>query len=841
MMPDSHTPMMQQYLKIKSQYPDLLLLYRMGDFYELFYEDAKRAAKLLNLTLTQRGQSAGEPIPMAGVPYHAIENYLAKLVRLGESAAICEQIGDPAASKGPVQREVTRIITPGTVTDEALLEAKQDNILLAIHEDKKQWGIAWVDLSGGRFHLLVVLDEPSLHSALQRLQPAEILLNEACSRLSALKTRYIVKFRPKWEYTQEQARQALCEQFSVAHLAGLSDENYAPAYPAAGCLLNYLQITQRQALPHLKQITLEKDEHYLQIDAATLRHLEIFDSYQGHPEHTLMALLDHTATTMGSRLLRRWLSRPLKDQAVIQQRQEAIQELINQQTIEPISHLLKQAGDVERISTRIALKSARPRDLLQLKTSLALLPELHPIVQNHSAQMLQQLSPALQPQPELCHLLDSALVDNPPMLIRDGGVIKAGFDDTLDELRHLSEHANDKLDELEQQERARTGLSTLKIAYNRVQGFYIELSKMQADKAPAHYFRKQTLKNVERFITPELKRFEETVLSAQVKALAREKHLYEALLEQLLIQMPVLKPLAHSLAELDGLQCLAERAQTLGWQPPQFVSEHRLEITDGRHPVIESILREKFVANSLSLGPKHPMMVLTGPNMGGKSTFMRQNALIVLLAHMGSFVPAHEAIIGPIDRIFTRIGASDDLASGRSTFMVEMTETAFILRQATEQSLILIDEIGRGTSTYDGIALAYAVCAFLAKQIKAYTLFSTHYFELTELSQAFPVIQNFHVKTVIADQRIIFLHQVAPGAANQSYGLNVARLAGIPEAVLEAAETYLQTVPMPVSPPILTELNAPNPILNRLAQLDPDNMSAREALNYLYELKALEK
>lgn len=836
----THTPMMQQYHRIKADYPEMLLLYRMGDFYELFFDDAKRAAQLLDLTLTHRGQSADKPIPMAGVPYHAVENYLARLLKKGESVAICEQIGDPATSKGPVERQVTRIITPGTVTDEALLEARRDNLLLAIHQQRKHYGLAWVDLSGGRFHLLQVTDEAQLVAEITRLQPAEILAQDA-SVIANLREGNTIKIRPAWDFDINRARQLICEQFLVSDLNAFGEKDYALAFPAAGCLLSYLQTTQRQSLPHLKQITLEQNEDYLQLDAATQRHLELFENYQGGRENSLLAVLDRTSCAMGSRLLKRWLGRPLSNSGLINARQEAVNGLLEKKQDGLLQTLLKQTADIERIVSRIALKSARPRDLIQLRQTLAILPELHEIITSHQPPLLKELSKQLLPRPLLHDLLTAALVENPPMLIRDGGVIATGFDEELDELRALNDNATDKLVELEQAEKQRSGLSTLKFGYNRVQGYYIELSRSQAEKAPANYQRKQTLKNVERYITPELKVFEERVLSAQVKALAREKWLYDNLLEELQQDLASLSQLAQAIAQLDVLTNFAERAQSLNWCRPIFVKEPGIQIHQGRHPVVEQVLQEQFIANDLVLNQKQSMLLITGPNMGGKSTYMRQNALIVLLAHTGSFVPASQARLGPIDKIFTRIGASDDLASGRSTFMVEMTETAHILRQATCNSLVLIDEIGRGTSTYDGMALANATCSYLANTLKAYTLFSTHYFELTKLPEQYTCIKNVHLKATVGSGRIVFLYRVEEGAVNRSYGLEVAKLAGIPEEVLELASHYLSQVQEPIAP-----LKEPVPaksssVLRReLAEIDPDNLSAREALEFLYRLKTLE-
>ncbi len=782
--------MMQQYLRIKSEHPDMLLLYRMGDFYELFFEDAKHAALLLDLTLTHRGQSAGTPIPMAGVPYHAVENYLARLVKKGQSVAICEQIGDPATSKGPVERKVVRIITPGTLTDDALLDAKRDNILLAIYQKRHQFGLAWVDLSGARFHLLEVPDEDQLLAEIARLQPAEILLQASFTQhsLGELST---IKTRPEWDFDLARAKQLLAQQFNVSDLHAFGVQNYPQAFPAAGCLLAYLQITQRQALPHLTTISLEQSHDYLQLDAATQRHLELFNNPQGNRDNSLLACIDHTASAMGSRLLKRWLGRPLRQHKILQLRQQAVMELMTNQSPDTLYPILRQAGDIERIASRIALKSARPRDLLQLSQTLSLLPEIHTLLSTHQTCLMTTLHHELTPLPTLQALLDSALVENPPMLIRDGGVIAKGFDEELDELRELSENATDKLMALEHAERQRTGLSTLKFGYNRVQGYYIELSRTQAEKVPLNYQRKQTLKNVERYITPELKLFEDTVLSAQSKALAREKWLYECLLDELHHSIAQVTQVAQAIAQLDVLSNFAERASTLNWRCPELVHTPGIMIQAGRHPVIEHILQEKFIANNLELQPEQQVLLITGPNMGGKSTYMRQNALIILLAHIGSFVPAEQVRLGPIDKIFTRIGASDDLASGRSTFMVEMTETAHILRQATAESLVLIDEIGRGTSTHDGMALAYACCAYLANTVKAYTLFSTHYFELTALPDKYPCIRNVHLAAKLTQGKIAFLYHVEPGHASRSYGLEVAALAGIPQDVLNLANQQL--------------------------------------------------
>lgn len=838
----THTPMMQQYLQIKAEYPDMLLLYRMGDFYELFYDDAKRAAQLLDLTLTHRGQSNGKPIPMAGVPYHAVENYLARLIKKNYSIAICEQVGTPGEGKGPVARKVVRIMTPGTVTDEALLEAKRDNVLLAIHADREHYGLAWADLSEGRFHVLQVEDTAQLAAEITRLAPAETLVSETFSQPEWLRP-YLIKVRPAWDFDPQRATALLQQQFQTHQLQAFGAVDCPAALPAAGCLLVYLQETQRQALPHLQTVTLEQNDSYLQLDAATQQHLELFSEIQGGKTNTLLALLDKTGCVMGSRLLKRWLSKPLRNHQILQQRQQVLADIIAKQQSGTLHHLLQQIADLHRILTRIALQSARPRDLVQLRETLALLPELHIALQAYQTPRMQALKQHIQPLPILLALLSQAIVDNPPMLIRDGGVIASGFDEALDELRAFSLNGAEKLQQLEQAEKQRSGLSTLKFGFNRVQGYYIELSRAQAAQAPAHFQRKQTLKNIERYITPELKAFEEVVLSAETKALAREKWLYDNLLVEIQQSLQDLNRLANALAELDVLNTLADRAERLSWRCPVLLDTPGIDIRQGQHPVVAQLVRERFIANDLQMQPSQHVLMITGPNMGGKSTYMRQNALIVLLAHIGSFVPAESARLGPIDKLFTRIGASDDLASGRSTFMVEMTETAYILRQATKNSLVLIDEIGRGTSTYDGMALAYACCAYLANQVQCYTLFSTHYFELTRLAEQFSCIRNVQLRAVLTDDKIVFLYHVEEGAAAQSYGLEVAKLAGIPDAVLHMARDYLQHTEH-TAPAVSIVREAPpkqSPLLQALADIDADNMSPRDALALIYRLKNLEE
>ncbi|MFN2349006.1 MAG: DNA mismatch repair protein MutS [Thioalkalivibrio sp.] len=847
-----HTPMMQQFLRIKAEHPDVLLFYRMGDFYELFYDDAVRAARLLDITLTRRGQSGGEPIPMAGVPVHAVEAYLGRLIRLGESVAICEQIGDPATSKGPVERKVVRIVTPGTVTEEALLEERRENLLVALCGRKDRYGIAALDVSTGRFRLQELEGAEALAGELERLNPAELLLPEGL--VLAGNRRAGTRHRPIWHFETEAAQTLLLRHFATRDLAGFGCEGLSLGIGAAGALLQYVQDTQMSALPHINGLGVERREDGIILDAATRRNLELTQNLAGGREHTLADVLDETATAMGSRLLSRWIHQPLRQREALKARHGAVAQLLDNRSYRDLHDGLRRIGDLERILSRVALGSARPRDLVTLRDSLAALPELQSRLAPLASPRLQALTGAAGEHPDVVDLLTRAVIEQPPVLIRDGGVIAPGYDPELDELRALSENADQFLVDLEARERARTGINHLKVAYNRVHGYYIEISRGQADKAPDDYTRRQTLKGAERFITPELKSFEDKVLSARERALAREKALYEALLQVLLEPLPGLQRTAEALAELDVLANFAERADTLGYTAPEMTDTPGVIIEDGRHPVVERVLDEPFVANGLRLEDERRMLVITGPNMGGKSTYMRQAALIVLMAHLGSFVPASRAVIGPVDRIFTRIGAADDLASGRSTFMVEMTEAANILNNATEHSLVLMDEIGRGTSTFDGLSLAWACAEHLARHNRAFTLFATHYFELTALAEQHETIANVHIDAVEHGNRIVFLHAVKEGPANQSYGLHVAALAGVPAAVIRKArqrlaelerqnlstnpqEPQLGLFAPPASAP------APDPAAEALheaiADLDPDSLSPREALEALYRLRAL--
>ena len=842
-----HTPVMQQYLRIKAEYPQMLLFYRMGDFYELFFEDAERAARLLDITLTKRGQTAGQPIPMAGVPYHAAEGYLAKLVRQGESAAICEQIGDPATSKGPVERKVVRLVTPGTLTDEALLDERRDNLLASVCEGDAGYGLACLELASGRFWVLEVPTLDALRSELERLRPSETLFTENSRLPDTLDPDGGVTRRPEWHFDPDSAHRLLCTQFVTRDLTGFGCAELHLAVGAAGCLLQYVQDTQRNSLPHIRSLSTEQRDDSVVLDAATRRNLEISQSLSGRPEHTLAGVMDRTATAMGSRLLRRWLGRPLRNQETVRHRHDAVQELAAGESYTPVRDELAGIGDLERILARVALGSARPRDLAVLRDSLERLPAVQGALVPLQSTLLRELAVAVGTFPEVVELLRRVVIDNPPVLIRDGGVIAPGYDEELDELRALSTNADQFLLDLEARERENTGIVNLKVSYNRVHGYYIEVGRSQSERVPAAYIRRQTLKGAERYITPELKRFEEKVLSARERSLAREKALYEELLKHMGQWLSELQTAAAGTATLDVLCNLAERARTLDWACPELTTEPVIEIEDGRHPVVEQVIDTVFIGNGVELRDDRRMLVVTGPNMGGKSTFMRQTALIVLMAYCGSFVPARSARLGPVDRIFSRIGAADDLAGGRSTFMVEMEETANILHNASEHSLVLMDEVGRGTSTFDGLSLAWACGVELTTRIRAFTLFATHYFELTTLPEEFPGIANVHLDAVEHGDSIVFMHAVREGPANQSYGLQVAGLAGVPPKVIERARTRLRELEedtqrhtdREANQLSLFPLEAPSPALDALRILDPDGLSPREALEELYRLKAL--
>ncbi|QSN62680.1 DNA mismatch repair protein MutS [Caballeronia sp. M1242] len=865
--------MMQQYLRIKAEHPGTLVFYRMGDFYELFFDDAEKAARLLDLTLTQRGASGGNPIRMAGVPHHACEQYLAKLVKLGESVAICEQIGDPATSKGPVERKVVRVVTPGTLTDAALLSDKSDVYLLALcpaHNRRgvvTSVGLAWLNLASGALRLAEVAPE-QVAAALERIRPSETLIADTVTDMQA--TFGVANLAaptrvPAWHFDVGSGTQRLREQLNVASLDGFGGETLTCACGAAGALLLYAAATQGQQLRHVRSLKVEHESEYIGLDPATRRNLELTETLRGTESPTLCSLLDTCCTSMGSRLLRHWLHHPPRDASVAQARQHAIGALLDAPAASGLDALrtaLRKISDIERITGRLALLSARPRDLSCLRDTFAALPELQTLVAALPAQpaALARIGAALEPPHECLDLLSSAIAPEPAALIRDGGVIACGYDADLDELRDISENCDRFLIDLEARERARTGIGNLRVEYNRVHGFYIEVTRGQTDKVPDDYRRRQTLKNAERYITPELKAFEDKALSAQERALARERALYEALLQNLLPFLEDCQRVASALAELDLLGAFAERARALDWVAPEFAADAGIDIEQGRHPVVEAQV-EQFIANDCCLNDDRKLLLITGPNMGGKSTFMRQTALIALMAYVGSYVPARRARFGALDRIFTRIGAADDLAGGRSTFMVEMTEAAAILNDATSSSLVLMDEIGRGTSTFDGLALAWAIARHLLSHNHCYTLFATHYFELTQLPTEFTQAANVHLSAVEHDHGIVFLHAVNEGPANQSYGLQVAQLAGVPSAVIRAARKHLvhleqQSIGQPTaqfdlfaSPPYAFDDEpdsepaarpAPDhPVLDKLRALDPNDVRPRDALDLLYELHEL--
>jgi DNA mismatch repair protein MutS len=879
---ENHTPLMRQYFAAKAEYPDTLVLFRMGDFYELFYDDARKAARLLDITLTQRGASAGAPIPMAGVPYHAVEGYLAKLVKLGESVAICEQIGDPALAQGLVERKIVRVVTPGTVTDAALLEERRDNLLLAISAGKSAtnasaYGLAWVDLSAGRFLVSEVGDAEALAAELARLTPAETLVGEDVAWPNFVTHLPGLRKRAPWHFDATTAQRELARFFGTRDLTGFGCDGMPLAIAAAGALLGYIEETQKSALPHLAGLAVENAAETIVLDAATRRNLELDTHASGNREFTLLGVLDRTITPMGARLLKRWLHRPLRDRGVLNRRQQAIDALIDQRGYEGLREILRGIGDLERILARVALCSARPRDLSTLRDGLALAPRLReqfadallPEREDQKAAipartsqqticdspLLHELLDRLGEHAATAEHLSNAIVESPPVLQRDGGVIRAAFDAELDELRLLSTNADQFLIDLEEREKAASGIPTLKVGYNRVHGYYIEISKAQAEKAPVHYTRRQTIKGAERYVTEELKAFEDKVLSARERSLMRERSLYDALLDFLVERLAPLQAAAAAIAELDVLANLAERADALGWNRPQLVDAGGIHIVRGRHPVVEQVREDPFEPNDLVLNDARRMLIVTGPNMGGKSTYMRQAALIVLLAHIGSFVPADSATIGPVDRIFTRIGAGDDLARGQSTFMVEMSETANILHNATSSSLVLMDEVGRGTSTYDGLALARASAVALATTNRAFVLFATHYFELTELAAEFDGIANVHLDAVEYGDQLVFMHAVKEGPANRSFGLQVAALAGLPKAVIADAKRTLDTLERgsapehgghaartaaPASPQLGLFASAlPSAAENALRALDPDALTPREALEALYRLKMM--
>ncbi len=869
-----HTPMMAQYLRIKADHPDHLLLYRMGDFYELFYEDARRASELLEITLTARGSSAGNPIPMAGVPYHSIDGYLAKLVKLGVSVAICEQIGDPSASKGPVERKVVRIITPGTLTDDSLLIDNQDNILAALHcvsktsSGKTCWGLSWISVSTGQFRLTELSTNEELLSTLERLHANEILISESLELNPPLKQLLDDKLtrRPDWDFDAESNFRHLCQFFKTNSLDGFGCKNLSTAIASAGACLRYIQETQKTDISHIQKMVVEQSSEVLTLDAATRHNLELTQNIRGGGEKTLYQAINQTRSPMGARLLRQWLHAPLTDTNKIENRLEQVEALIQSAETEALAKLLRQIGDMERVLTRISLGNARPRDFVRLRQSLETLPEIVTTLNNTELSVLSDISQLLPIQQELLKLLQSAIIDNPPSTIRDGGVIATGYHTELDELRQLSQTGADHLKALEAREREASGLNTLKIGYNRVHGYYIEVSRGMSDQVPEHFIRRQTLKNAERFITPELKAFEDRALKSSSEALALEKSLYQQLFELIKPHLSQLYAIAVQLAHLDVINGFALTAETHQYSRPTLIASSQLQITEGRHPVVEQFSEHPFVPNGVNLSPENRFILLTGPNMGGKSTWMRQTALIVLLAHVGCFVPAASASIGSFDRIFTRIGASDDLSGGRSTFMVEMNEAASIINNATTSSLVLLDEIGRGTSTYDGLSIAWACARTLIEKNKAFTLFATHYFELTQLSESYQAVDNFHFDAADTPQGIKFMHSVQPGPASKSFGIAVAKLAGMPDDVLECANQKLlelessaslaqdskkspktsskpeqqQSLPLMVKKSLdpVADLML-NTALKEIKEIDPDNLSPRQALEILYKIRQL--
>ena len=845
-----HTPMMQQYLGIKAQHQKHLLFYRMGDFYELFHDDAKRAAELLDITLTARGQSAGEPIPMAGVPHHSVDGYLAKLVALGVSVAICEQVGDPARSKGPVERRVQRIITPGTLTEEALLDQTRDSLLVGIAPlraaGEVRYGMAVLNLGGGEFTVQTVTGAGSLAGEIARIKPSEILTPRELGELDG--TGQTV--RDGLAFDADLGFRFLCEHFGTRDLRGFGLEAGDPAIGAAAAVLQYAQASQCHKLEFVDRIAAVRVDEYVRLDAHSRRNLEIDRRADGSESPTLFALMNTARTPMGARLLRRWLNAPCKALDRVRERQAAVSALLEGALAEPLREALGDCGDMERAVSRVALKSATPRDLTRVQAAVAALPRIRALIGGADSPRLAALVADLPDLADVRELLARAIVEAPPATIRDGGVIAPGYSEPLDDLRNLTENAAQWLGNLEIAERERTGIATLKVGYNRVHGYYIEVSRAAGDAVPADYIRRQTMKNTERYITPELKEFEDNALTSRARALQLEKRLYEELLERLGADVPALSRAARAAAETDVLACFAERARALDFAAPVFSEEAGLSIEGGWHPVVREASAETFVPNGLELHDTRRMLIVTGPNMGGKSTYMRQTAIVVLLAFAGSFVPAASAVLGPVDRIFTRIGAADDLAGGRSTFMVEMTETADILHHATSESLVLLDEIGRGTSTYDGLALAWATAQHLAEKTRAFTLFATHYFELTSLPATVPGAANVHLAAAEHNGRIVFLHQVEEGPASQSYGVQVARLAGVPRPVLQLARARLQQLEAAAhpnqgdlfaAPPPAAALPEPepDPLRIRVDDLDPDDLTPRQALDLLYELKRL--
>ncbi len=841
--------MMQQFLRIKEDHPNTLLFYRMGDFYELFLDDAVKASELLSITLTSRGTMNGKPIPMAGIPHHAADGYLVKLIKAGESVALCEQIGNPALTKGIVERKVVRVITPGTLTEESLLDSHKDSLLCAISEQKNRFGLATIDLASGRFLLQEIDNEATLKTELARINPAETLFSEDGKGSQLVNSKNGCSPLADWHFDSQTAQRLLCKQFSTKDLNGFGCQDMHLAISAAGALLQYLKDTHQSAIPHLQSIQVIKQSDFISLDAATRQHLELDYHPSGNLSFTLFGLLNHCKTAMGTRLLRRWVHLPLRDQEIIKHRYLAIDQLQQAGQLDNIQDSLKLTGDIERISSRIALLTARPRDLIVLRQTLKVLPQIQQSLATLDAPRLEQLQKQAGEHSQSYLLLEKAIIDNPPVLIRDGGVIASGYNAKLDDLKNISANADQFLLDIEAKERENCQINTLKLNYNRVHGYYIEVPRAQSDNVPDYFIRKQTLKNVERYITPELKEFEDKILYAKEQALAFEKQLYNELLLSFAPQLSALQDCAAALAELDLLANFAERASSLNFTQAELTANAGINIQQGRHPIIEQIMENPFIANDIEMHSKRRMLIITGPNMGGKSTYMRQIALITLMAHIGCYVPAHKATIGPIDQIFTRIGASDDLSSGRSTFMVEMSETANILHNATDKSLVLMDEIGRGTSTFDGLSLAWSTADYLANKTQPFTLFATHYFEMTSLPEQAPAAANVHLDAIEHGEHIVFLHTVKEGAASQSYGLQVAALAGVPKVVinnarkkldqLEASQIQNTSNAQQTDQFDLFSASENKPLMDFIEQISPDELSPKEALNLLYELKKL--
>lgn len=842
--------MMRQYLSIKQEYPDLLLFYRMGDFYELFFDDAKNASEWLGITLTQRGKANGEPIPMAGVPYHAVDNYLARLVKQGKSIAICEQIGDPAASKGPVERKVVRVITPGTLSEESLLEESSVNLLAAIYccEKNNKYGMAWMDLAAGKFYCSEYSNYDALSTELSRLKPAEILIDADNRHLFSIEN-YPFKDLENWQFDLHQNFNDLCSHFGVDNLDGFGCKDLSVAISAAGCVLQYAKQTQQNNLDHISKLKHISSNEILCINRFTRKHLEITENVFADDSVSLFNVINYCKTAMGTRLLKSWLHAPLVDRTKIERRLDLVESLLGSGVLAELRQDLSPIRDMQRILTRISLASARPRDLSGLRESLATIPLIKQTLEILSDKTLATYGKQLAIHNDELMLLSQALYDNPPVVIRDGNVIRNGYNLELDELRMLSQDASSLLEAMEKRERERTGINTLKVGYNRVHGFFIEISKAQSNQAPIDYTRRQTLKNAERFITPELKELEDKVLSAQSKALALEKKLYAELIIKLKMQVNSLQVTADKLSKLDIYQGFAHVALLNNYSRPIFIEQPCLEIVQGRHPVVEAHQEQPFIANNVSMNKDNKITIITGPNMGGKSTYMRMTAVIALLAHCGCFVPAESVKLSVLDAIYTRIGASDDLSGGRSTFMVEMSETANILNNASEKSLVLLDEIGRGTSTYDGIAIAYAALSELATHKKPFTLFATHYFELTEMSTNHEGISNLHFGAIQHGNQLILDHQIHDGPTSKSYGIHVAEIAGVPQRVTEMARNYQYKLEsnnnnsskLDLQPNNFDKLSekvkkAIDPRIEMLENIDPNELTAKNALDLIYQL-----